>query len=366
MKTIKIEIVSDDRNYADALARSLSHISGIYSVSIRDCNEFLVQWRKKGSALRKEMDIILWDGVEGEKICSDNIIWIREKEDIPTDSALTGGFSIFRYDTASMIHRRLIDIYRKLTGQSLPEGGSGDTRVLSFLSWQGGSGCSTVCCAVGQELTRFYGKRILILSLDSAGYQPPGVQVYDSAFSVDAFLYRLFHRPDDMNMEQFILQDAYGVFHMVPSLGRNPLQDLSKEEAGAVMKRLMQAGSFDGVLIDGGNSTSDGAGAFIAFAEKICSVERRPQRPREKRYMSWLGNIIDGSVPILPVKSGDAAEAGLSEQAKNTRGSSKKTDRDRIKYLRERDDELSEMLLEGDFGSDIHELTEMLWYNNNK
>ncbi len=365
MKNIKIEIVSDDRHYAEALARSLSHVGGMYSISIRGCDEFLVQWKVKGSSVRKERDLILWDGEEGEKICSDNIIWIREREDLDEDGEPAGKFSIFRYDTASMIHRRLIDIYRKLTGQSLPEGGAGDTRVIGFLSWQGGSGCSTVCCAIAQELTRFYGKRILILSLDSAGYQPPGVQVYDSAFSIDAFLYRLFHRPEDMNIEQFMLKDAYGVFYMAPSLGRNPLQDLSGEEAGVVMRRLIQAGAFDGVLVDGGNSTSDGAGAFIAFAEKICSLERRPQRPREKRYMSWLGNIVDGSVPILPVKSGDAAEAGLSEQAKNTRGS-KSIDRGRTIYLRERDDEMGEMLLEGDFGSDIHELTEMLWYNKNK
>ena len=379
MDHIRLDIVTDDRAYGSALAKSLAARSDVFRARVRDCDEYIACWKKKGSAVRDDSDLVLWDGEEGRHICSGDIIWIREDEKEPE----CGGHSICRYQPVPDMCGRLIDIYAGLTGVTPAVTATADTRVLAFISWQGGSGCSTLCHAVAQELTRFYGKKILILSMDGFGSGEAGVEDADPVFGADAFLYRFFHRREGLETEQFTIKYGYGVSFLAPSSGRNPLPQLTEEEGKKLMSALVSGGGFDGILIDAGNCFSDGATAMIDFADRLCCVEKRTQAKREGRCLSYLeqalrGRLrstgvikaINGAVSSSPEAASRSKGNGGPEAASRSKGNGNSEPPAPAIYMKTitlapRINEQDQILLEGEFGNNVHELTELLWYNKN-
>lgn len=351
MKQFKVAIVSDDAAYAEALMRGIRYRSRAFLVSLHSRVAFTERWKRGGLSYRKSYDIILWDGADGEKIRGENIVWITDRIEARDHMDRPGDKSniIYRYETASAFGERVMDIAgcggSVAFGRKGNEGLDPDVRVFAFGSWQGGAGCTTVCRAVGQELTRFFGKRVLWLTLDGIEPGPVGDRrageadrraggVDRRAGGVDRFLYSLFGSGDQgPDIEKFLTSDGYGLLRLEPSVGRNPLPGLSAGEAAEFMKAVTTSGAFDAVLIDGGTCCSDGAAEMMGTAERICLVGETDRNDRERRYRSWLEHSLgDGSRSI------SAGALGKMEG----------------------DDEI---LLEGEFGKNIHALAETLWYN---
>ncbi|MDO5491073.1 MAG: hypothetical protein Q4F96_01555 [Bacillota bacterium] len=377
MSTISLAIVTDDRHYAEALARALQEVSRGFMPTIHTRDAFLTTWQRRGWDYRDSFALILWDGSEIENLCGGNLIWLTDR---PADAAQPGDesggeseeprFRIGKYSTASVLAARLTAIYEQLTGESISCSGAADADVIAFASWQGGAGCTTVALAVGQDMTRFYGRRVLVITLDPVEATTEYMARPQGAAGVEEYLYRLFGAETMPAPDRFLIRDGYGVEALAPSAGRNPLGILSGEEADRALRALAGSGRFDAVLVDAGCSCSEAALAVIRSANRICLVERRPQPDREERYRSWLRSELGegGLAGSLRVDNGQPEqeeEGGSGKQRRPAVGRPQGREHapGRIR-LAERQTLSPEILLEGDFGRDIHALTERLCYNN--
>ena len=368
MKQFSIAIVSDDLDYAEALSRGLKHRSKAFLISIYTPGGFTEKWKNEGLAFRKGFGIILWDGSDGERIRGDNIIWVTERRaDADESKNRTGrGNTIFRYNLASVIHGQILDVYEACRRSE--EKGSGNektgseggvsadpkARVIAFGSWHGAAGCTTLCHAFAQELTRFFKKRVFWMSMDGIDLQPASMAAGGETKTrgVDHFLYRTLGEEKGSvgGLEGFMIDDGYGVMSLAPSRGRNPLPYLRTEEMSRVLGAILDEGMFDAVLIDAGTCCSESAGWLLGSAETVCIVERRNEDERKARYMNWIGNALEEKTPgerSICLKNGISA-------SEEDRG---------VFCLAEKTEDSEGMLLDGEFGKNIHALAESLWYN---
>lgn len=366
MKQLDVAIVTDDIPYGEALMRGLRYRSKAFNMTIHSPRGFIERWKRGGMDYRRRFDLILWDGPEGERIRGENIVWITDgalgSEQMPgskgnAGSAQTTGSNgvdnmLYRYDTASGSYARLMDI---LTGSGedispLTTDGASDpkTRVFLFGSWKGGAGCTTVCRAVGQDLTRFFGKRVIWMTMD--GIETGTVCENQSCEPgegerVDRCLYSILGRdrkksPPDI--ERFLEVDGYGLATFRPSIGRNPLPGLGPDEIDRVLSAIAGSG-FDALLIDAGTCCNDSIAEIMGNADRICLVGNSDATVGKSRYMSWMNDSM-GRGKATGDRLGASDRTILAEDLPRSEG-----DRD--------------ILLEGGFGKNIHALTEALWYN---
>ena len=353
-----IAIVTDDRAYGQALSRGIGYRTGSFMMTVHRRDEFLRNWKSMGISYRRRFDLILWDGGEGERIRGDNILWISDRY---SEDAAT----IYRYDTASAIRGRLIEYYVDKTGKNMPRSSGSDTRIIAFASWQGGAGCTTICQAVGRELSRFYGKRVLYVTMDSIEGGPEEREVR----GVDYFLYKLFSDEEnegirsadgksEIEIESFLIRDSYGLYRLGTSSGRNPIPNLNRSEVEKLIDAITGSGGFDVLLFDLGSCSFDGAAPVIARADKLCLVERYPQPERRRRYMNWVGDAAGKDLMDRVIRVSNFCEEDPGDRT--IPGRNNGSDHIGISMMKQRDDE---MVLEGEFGKSINALTESLWYN---
>lgn len=394
MNTISLAIVTDDYHYAEALSRSLQVVSRGFLPTIHSRDAFLEMWKEKGWDYRETIDLILWDGGEIEDFYGGNLIRLTEKEEGETPREGELRFRLGKYSTVSVLAARLQAIHEELTGQR-PAGGTGSADVIAFASWQGGAGCTTLTLAAGQEMTRFFGRRVLAVTLDPVEATTEYMARPRGVAGVEEYLYRLLGSGPEGSMpersepvgsmpersgpvgsrsegrapgiapspERFLIRDGYGLEALAPSAGRNPLAGLAAGEMDRVLRALGASGRFDTILVDVGPSCTEAALAVLRAADRICLVQRRLQPDREARYRAWLaGELgVEGTAPMLKVGNGRP----LGEEEISAARGEEEADRPDIR-LAERQTISAEILLEGAFGRDIHALAEKLCYNEQK
>ena len=92
--------------------------------------------------------------------------------------------------------------------------------VFAFASWQGGCGCTTLAMALGQELARFYRKRVLYLSLEAVESTPQYMPGRSGVKTAGEFLCHLLMPAQKQGLpflEQYVISDDYGVEAFAPA-----------------------------------------------------------------------------------------------------------------------------------------------------
>lgn len=295
MDNINIALVTDDRDYGKALGMALLNVCREFVIKLYSKDRFFDDMHKfyersEEGLFTDSFDLVLWDGEEAEELYGDNIVLVAEQEAMTIKDFSEKRFCIYKYSCARSLVSDLLEIYGALTGRK-PAGISNvSARFFAFASWLGGTGCSTLAVAAGRELCRFYGKGVLYISLEeieSTGNFIPG---YSGAKTMGQYLYHLFkEEPDNPYLESYVLKDEYGLEAFAPTVGRNPLRDMSECEWNVFIDNVVKSGHYDIVILDVGNCLTDIDLACMEIAEKICLVTLpENNRFREEQYMQYL------------------------------------------------------------------------------
>ena len=379
MEHMNIAIVSDDQPYAQALAEALLIGNRSFDLSIYDCEKFCLRWEREGIRFRKAFDLVLWDGEDLTGIYGGNLVWLSDRKSLadrrlPADQKAPAagaqgdepGFIIYKYSPSQALVAAVFNIYEQLTGRRPPAVRPDREDVFAVASWQGGSGCTTLSMALAQEFARFYGRKVLYLSLEgveSADQFMPDPQGMKNA---GEYLYHLMKdrrdsrgedSPEQMPfLEEYLIRDSWGVSAFSPSGGCNPLSTARPEELRGLLGALMCSG-FEVIIIDAGCGTGEQVREALACADRILLVSGREQPEREARYRAFLRSCSGYG-------QADAVE-GCSEESRLIRVCNQQTgtgqESPRQIHIARRQGLSPDLLLEGQFGKDIHRLAELCY-----
>lgn len=355
MEKIDLIIVTDDSSYGRTLALALQRYHRGFMVKLSSRDAFVRAWRRAGWRFRDGFDLILWDGEDIRDLYGGNLIWLTEQR--PPEAGSSGQeqkFRLYKYATASETAAGLFRIYETVSGRKSAGRRPESVRVFSFFSWQGGAGCSTLALAAGREMTRFFGRRVLYLTMDGLEPADRFMTGAEGGGRISQYLYRLFRdsgRKDDPLLEGYLARDEYGLQALAPSLGKNPLPELTGEEMDRLLGALMNSGCCDTLVIDGGDCFTGAALAALSLSDRVAIVGKRWEGGRFVRLQSCLWDKEGkrmGEKPLF-LWNGEAADCPQEDGRK-------------WKHMR-RSRSGTDPLEDGPFLEDIHAVTEMLCYN---
>ena len=352
MENLNIAVVSPDPAFNRVFCVSLVDACRQIRANAYTTEEFIRKWAepKGGSAYHEKYDFVLWAGDEIREAYGDNVIYLTDRSSLVQIDHEHRRYALYKYSRTAVTVAAIFDIYAHLTGFAAPLVKQNDVTLLAFASYCGGSGCTTVCRAVSQELTRFRGRRVLYLSLEevdsAADYLTPQNGVPQNGVAQEGirteaeYLYRLLSKGTAPFLEPYLIQDPYGVCSFMPPAGKNPLRELTAEEMMRLIAVLSGSGLFDVIAADVSTSLGEGAAAVCGAADRICLIAREEEAGmRERHYQRQLEDSCGKAIrerilrTIMP-----ADESAVSR-------------RERLVPLAP---------LEGNFGQEISKLTDTL------
>lgn len=295
MENIFIAIVTDDKEYGRSLSLGMLNVCRGFIIRIFTAEEFLT--------VKKEYDLVLWDGNEVSRVYGGRIIYLAEKPSEVAKNIAEKRFCIYKYSTAAAIVAAVFEIYEVLTGRRAVNLRKQDVRIFAFTSCRGGTGCTTITMAAAQEMCRFQGKKVLYLSfeeLESTGeYMRNDAGIKGAA----VYLYELFNKAYTGRsnigtsaecipfLDKYIIRDDFGVEAFASGCGRNPLRDLNVGELNKFLASLIDSGRFDVILMDLGQWLSKTAIKCLELAEKIIVVN--DMQRSDLRYDSYICHVMN-------------------------------------------------------------------------
>lgn len=295
MENIKIALVSDDREYGRALGMGLLNVCRSLVIRIMSKEGFFAEMHRFHlehiqEPFSDEFDIILWDGEEARESYGGNLVFLAEKPSMINKDIKRKKFSIYKYSCAQCFVSEIFDIYSSITGNAPVNPTNRSVDFIAFASWAGGTGCSTLSMMVGRELCRFYGKRVLYLSLEEVESTQNFIESYSGSKTMGQYLYHLYKEHGKRPfIESYIIKDEFGVEAFVPTRGRNPLKSMESDEFMVFLESVANSGRYDVILMDLGNDLSSVNTSCIEIAERICFVCRpENNRYRETHYIQYL------------------------------------------------------------------------------
>lgn len=378
MENIRVAIVSEDTAYNRALSVSIATACRNLSVHTYGSKAFVKAWSEyegKG-AYYDQFDIILWAGDEISDSYGDNIVYLADKASLIMKDYENNRFCIYRYSTAHTIIASIFDIYSHLTGRDAFFFKKSNTRLLGFASDRGGTGCTTVAMAVGQELCRFHGKKVLYLTLEDVESTEAFTERGTAAKNVGEFLYRLLGREGIRGgceagrmpfIDGFIVKSAFGIEAFAPARGKNPLRELKADDMQKFLATLMDCGRYDIIVLDLSTCLTEAGIAAMRLTDRICFTARQGElRYREENYMSHV-ICCGGEETIEKMIRVENMYAAVEGENKDDTGSDGTDINEMIstgahirKFRRDYHINGDDIMLDGAFGEDITKLTSML------
>ena len=311
MENISIAVITDNTEYGRAFGLSILNIYRSFIISIFNKDEFLDRAKAKidgnsYAAFGRQYDLILWDGKEVQDIYRGNIVFMTEKPAFAVKNFYENKYSIYKYDPAQDMVGSILEIYSVLTGSRPVNVKKDNVRLFAFCSAEGGSGCTTLAMAEGQELSRFYGKKVIYLSFENlestgdfmecrSGVKPLGYYLYNlfrKNYGIDFFPNQGEAGQEKMQagfLESYVIKDDFGMEAFAPTMGRNPLNDMNENETLTFFSSIIETGRYDVVIADLGSSLSTAALSCAEMSEKICFVSGRGKgMSREEQYLQYM------------------------------------------------------------------------------
>ncbi|MDO4485662.1 MAG: hypothetical protein Q4C46_03605 [Bacillota bacterium] len=368
MEKISLAIVTEDREYGRALGMALLNICGSLLIRIYNWNELISERTEyygndSDGVYSSRFDIILWDGEEAESVYGDKIVLLTENPAKAVRNYREQRFSLYKYTSARTMICALFDIYSFLTGRRAVNLSGHGVRLFTFSSCAGGTGCTSLALATGQELCRFRGLRVLYVSFEEIESTAEYMSAPSGIKGTGVYLYHLFREKDGYPfLDSYIINDDYGIEAFAPTGGRNPLMNLSHEEFDVFMSSLIECGRYDVIIMDTGDQLTETALSCMDISEKICFVSRTEASPREIQYLQHLicccgEAVIDRMIKVEnKVSEADGRVMKTASESSMLDTSVRVAEFKEIQFCRNS----KRIILEDRFGEDIKFLTEKL------
>lgn len=325
MEKVKVGILWDDREYADALARVLaSRGQSFLPVMVDHGQDFLTDAPR-------------------ERILFTNDLEVRDQRAVVLRRPVLP-------DTAARLIR---EKYEQVFGKRIPGGRSERQKrncgVTVVTSAVGGSGVSALADGLAEEFTVYYDKKVLRLSFSAfpesgaAGRnreQKELKRLFFSFFSPSApggsgasggpgasggsgnsdGLGDSGRQESDIEKEfepeDYFSRDEAGVWHAEYGNGVNPLAEAGEEERRRFFQAIENTGSFDLLVLDIPAEQLVRVSELLFFAENILIVKKRtPDSCRERGLLNYLRFLLGEEESEKIVAAVNATEACEEEEA---------------------------------------------------
>ena len=327
MENIFIAIAAEDKDYGRALGLALLSVCRSFIIRLVSPSQLAEDWRP--------FDLILMDenayhakvrsaGISGDMMPSgddmysdvtvpsgSNIIYLTER---PQEQS---GF-LYKYLPAPSMVSRIFEFYEALTGRKAVNIRTQDVQIYGFVSWAGGSGCTSAAAAFGQELCRYHGRKVLYVSMEETESSGNLFQNHEGVKNTGEYLYHMF-KGETPFIESYILRDDYGMEAFAPVIGRNPLRNLDAEELLQFFSSVMDSGRYNVIIIDIGNTLDESAAALMTIAVKLCMIKTGKQDVREISWHQFMKHrcgeeILKKTVEFT--RTGENSEEAFAQQIK--------------------------------------------------
>lgn len=292
MKTINICLVTEDTDYAIALAKSLQHHSKYFSIQIKDTQQEV-----------QEYDLMVTDDLNAQ---SERTVYLTEDPTSERSDGEAGSYIIYKYRDVAHISNLLRLAHSVHTKSEMYSDETQQVNIISCCNSCGGSGCTSVALGISQELTRFHGKKVLYLSMEefdsTAKYFP--VSTFQTN-NITKLLYLILNNSNRTCIpEAYMVKDEYGVFTFIPAKGRNPLRELSGDEFIKFINFINKDKFFTDLILDCGNGLDATIISAFRVSDLICHViGKNPDFNRCTNYLLTITNRIAAtdSIQLLNV-----------------------------------------------------------------
>lgn len=277
MEMITILMVSDDVYYAKTLASCINEQNSYILFTIISTKE-LDSYNK----LDKFGLILIDSSIDKNK--KDYIFLVENKSKCQNMNQNT----IYKYDTAENISKKLTTIYCIKTGCKLLHPVNKTSKIILFSSSDGGVGKTSVSLGLAQELVRFHGKSVLYINYEEFESTDKYFMV-DSEKTLEKYLYYIETNKNLIGLvDNFTVGDEYGVKAFSSSKGINPLKILNIDELANFIETVQSNSNFDYIIIDSDNSLRKENLWLVSICDKFCHVEKYGSNLKKEKYIKYL------------------------------------------------------------------------------
>lgn len=160
--------------------------------------------------------------------------------------------AIAKYQRADLFYKQILSLYaekaRNVTGYKM--NGETQTKILTFVSMEGGAGSSTVAAAFA-EYAAERGKKVLYLNIEQLG-RTEDFFVGEGQYDLSDVLFTLKSGKGSMalKLESTVRRDASGVcFYSSPKVAWD-LMELGEKELQTLLEELCASGGYDYIVLD--------------------------------------------------------------------------------------------------------------------
>lgn len=277
---MKVGIVLDDKDFANALARGLAGEGRRLHFSLPEDG-----WEETA------YDLILTDRAQTDRR------YVRLTSSCDDQRVFEGPpYSIFRYENAERFVHNLLFIYYLETGRNLEFTGDTRCKTLVFASVSGGLTSTALALATGEILDKHFGCRCLYLNLcpvdGSKRFLPSG-----RGKGLLTLLYYL-DQEKDFPLESFISRNLH-VDHIDTSIANPYFDELGPLQMHRLLQKIDGMGKYSYLILDVGNHLSRGNQELIGRAEEVILVtgssDRLPE-PFFEGILQLLQGISGGKI----------------------------------------------------------------------
>lgn len=216
---------------------------------------------------REQYDLVLIDGLK-QNLKGKYIGLVRNANDvlIKEDSL---EYKLYKYGNVREIAKHLLFIYGKISGHKAIFLSDQGSRILTFVGSRGGVGTTSVAKSIANYLTRFKEKKVLFLSLEELIFQESN----PNQKGLGEFLYHYREgRPTATYLDCYMVENIWKTWSFNSTLGKNPMNELDKEELHNAISFIQQHGAYDYICVDCGQSFSNRIEALFQTAHRVAVV----------------------------------------------------------------------------------------------
>lgn len=296
MKTINVYLVAKDLDYSTAFSKSLLQHSKFFSIQIGN-----TQHVQQGQC---DWDLYLTDDMNSS---AQKVVFLTEEPALATCNDENSCYIIHKYQHIGHIANLLRLAHSNYSKTQMLSDETEQSNIIGVCSSSGGTGCTSVALGICQELTRYYGKKTLYISLEefesTASHFPNS---WDETNNLTRFIYGMIHKEKSHTITPlgYMMKDDYGVHAFHPARGRNPLRELTENEFIQFINCITAEKFFTDLIIDCGNGLDYSIGSALQLSSRIFHITgKMPSIQRKQNYFRTFKNLLatNASMGIIDV-----------------------------------------------------------------
>lgn len=268
---IRLAILDSDKNY-------LSRLSVVFTNKYADKIEFYSFTDEKmavDNVNTGKIDVLLANAnflIDVDALspkCA--FAYIVETTDV---DSVRNQVAIGKYQRADLFYKQILSLYaekaKMFTGYKM--NGSSNTRMISFVSFSGGSGSSTAAASFAVYAAK-QGKKVLYLNVERVGSTECFFEG-QGQFNFSDIVYAIKSKKGNISLklESCVKQDASGVyFYSSPEVALD-LAELDTDELLSLIEEMGVAGEYDYIIVDSDFEFSEKVLAILAASFRVVFV----------------------------------------------------------------------------------------------